>query len=71
MECKESIKTKQGVLMTQARDWNKSRANYLARLEVMSCSATANVTLQLPCMLHTCANFGDLLVARPFLSVHT
>ena len=45
MECEESIKTKQGVLMTQARDWNKSRANYLARLEVMSYSATANVSL--------------------------
>ena len=42
----------------------ESRANCLARLEVLSCSATAGVTLQLPCMLHTCATFGDLPVAR-------
>ena len=32
----------------------KSRANYLARLEVLSYSAIAGVTLQLP-LLHTCA----------------
>ena len=42
----------------------ESRANYLARLEVLSCSATVGVTLQLPCMLHICATFGDSLVAR-------
>ena len=41
----------------------KLLANYLARLEVLSCNATASVTLQLPCMLHTCATFGDFLVA--------
>ena len=40
------------------------RDNYLARLEVLSCSATASMTLQLPCMLHTCATFDDLPVAR-------
>ena len=34
---------------------SESRANYLGRLEVLSCSALAVVTLQLPCMLHTCA----------------
>ena len=42
----------------------ESRVNCLARLEVLSYSATASVTLQLPCMLHTCATFGDLPVAR-------
>ena len=55
------------------------RANCLARLEVLSCSATASVTLQLPYMIHTCATFGDLLVTsqsqdpvtRLFLSAHS
>ena len=42
----------------------ESRANYLARLEVLSCSAPTVMTLQLPCMLHTCATFGDLPIAR-------
>ena len=45
MECEESISTKQGVLATRAHDYNESRANYLARLEVLSCSAIAGVTL--------------------------
>ena len=40
------------------------RAKYLAKLEVLSCSATAGVTLQLSCMLHTCATFHDLPIAR-------
>ena len=56
----------------------KSRANCLARLEVLSCNAPTGVTLQLPYMLHTCASFGDLTassksqdpVARP-CRVHT
>ena len=61
MKCEESATTKQGVLATQPHDWNESRANRLARLEVLSCSATVGVTLQLPCMLHTCATFGDFL----------
>ena len=41
----------------------KPQANGLANLGLLSCSATAGMTLQLPCMLHTCANFGGLLVA--------
>ena len=45
MECEESISTKQDVLATRARDYNESRANCLARLEVLSCSAIAGVTL--------------------------
>ena len=41
----------------------KPRANGLASLGLLSCSATAGMTLQLPYMLHTCANFGGLPVA--------
>ena len=44
-ECKKSVSIKQGILATQARNWNESRANCLARLEVLSCSALAVVTL--------------------------
>ena len=43
---------------------SKSRANCLARLEVLSCSAPVGETLQLPYMLHTCASFGDLPTMR-------
>ena len=75
---KSQVSNEQGVLATRPRDWNESRANCLAKLEVLSCSATAGMTLQLPCMLHTCAIFGDLTVmsqlrdpiTRPFL-MHT
>ena len=42
----------------------KLQANGLAKLEVLSYSAIAGVTLQLPYMLHTCATFGDLSIAR-------
>ena len=42
----------------------ESRANCLASLEVLSCSAPAGVTLQLPCMLHTCATFSDSPITR-------
>ena len=38
--------------------------NCLARLEVLSCSAPTGVILQLPCMLHTYASFGDLPAMR-------
>ena len=41
----------------------KPRANGLASLGLLSYSATTDTTLQLPCMLHTCANFGGLPVA--------
>ena len=48
-ECKKSVSTKQGILATRAHDWNESqfesRANCLARLEVLSCSAPAVMTL--------------------------
>ena len=38
----------------------KSRANCLASLGLLSCSATTGMTLQLLCMLHRCASFGNL-----------
>ena len=41
----------------------KPRVNDLANLGLLSCSATVGMTLQLPCMLHTCANFSGLPVA--------
>ena len=41
----------------------KPRANGLASLGLLSSSATAGMTLQLPCMLHTCASFGGLPIA--------
>ena len=41
----------------------KPRTNGLASLGLLSCSATAGMTHQLPRMLHTCANFGGLPVA--------
>ena len=41
----------------------KLRANGLANLGLLSCSATVGMTLQLPYILHTCANFGGLPVA--------
>ena len=41
----------------------KPQANGLASLGILSYSATTGMTLQLPHMLHTCANFGGLLVA--------
>ena len=41
----------------------KLRVNGLANLGLLSCSAIASMTLQLPCMLRMCANFGGLPVA--------
>ena len=64
MECEESVTTKQGIMVTRARDWNESRANCLARLEVLYCSATAGVTLQLPLHAsHMCPS-SELPIAR-------
>ena len=51
----------------------KPRVYGLASLGLLSCSAIAGMTLQLPCMLHTCANFGGLPVVshpRVFASLH-
>ena len=54
-ECEKLVFIKQGILATQPCDWNESRANCLARLKVLSCSAPAIVNPQLSCVLHTCA----------------
>ena len=40
------------------------RANYLARLEVLFCSALAVVTLQLPLHASHVCHSGDLPIAR-------
>ena len=51
----------------------KLRANSLASLGLLSCSATAGMTLQFPWMLHASANFGGLPVMshpRVFASLH-
>ena len=50
-------------LVTKLSRKFKPRANGLASLGLLSCSATAGMTHQLPRMLHTCANFGGLPVA--------
>ena len=52
-------------LVTWLRHESKSRANCLARLEVLSYNAPAGVTLHLLCMLHTCASFGNLYIYKP------
>ena len=44
-ECEKSFFIEQGILATRPRDWNESRANCLARLEVLSYSVTAGMTL--------------------------
>ena len=73
LECKRLAFSKQSGLATWPRDFTESRANCLARLEVLSYSALAGVTIQLLYMLHTCTSFGNLpamsqsqdLVTRP------
>ena len=42
----------------------RMRTNYLARLKVLSCSATASVTLQLPLHASHVCHSGDLPVAK-------
>ena len=63
-ECEESVTTKQGILTTRARDWNESPANCLVKPEVLSCNATASVTLQLPLHASHVCHSGDLPVTR-------
>ena len=55
--------SKQSGLATWLSHESKPRVNWMASLGLLSYSATAGVTLQLPCMLHTCACFSDLPVA--------
>ena len=51
-------------LMTGMSREFELRANYLAKLEVLSCSATVGVTIQLPLHASHVCHFGDLPVAR-------
>ena len=46
------------------------RANCLTRLKVLSCSATAGMTLQHPIHASHMCHSGDLPVTKPFLSAH-
>ena len=73
-ECQESVTTKQDVLVTRACNWNESRANCLAKLEVLSYNATASMTLQLPLHASHVCHSGDLAVAsqsQDSLELHT
>ena len=73
-ECQESVTTKQDVLVIRACNWNESRANYLAKLEVLSYNATAGMTLQLLLHASHVCHFGDLAVAsqsQDSLELHT
>ena len=63
LECERLVFPKQSGLATGLSREFKSRANYLASLGLLSCSVIADVTLQLFCMLHTCASFGDWTTA--------
>ena len=63
-ECERLVFIKQDILATRPRDWNKSRANFLARLKVYSCSTLAGVTFQLPLHASHVCHSGDLPVVR-------
>ena len=83
LECKMPVFPKQSGLATWPRDWLsckfKLRANCLVSLWLLSCNATASLTLQLLCMFHMCVSFGDLptvsqlrdLVTRPCWVAHS
>ena len=52
---------------------SKSQANWMASLDFFSCSATAGMTIQLLCMLHSCASSSGLQAAshpRVLASLH-
>ena len=63
-ECEELVTTKQVILATRPHNWNKSQANCLARLKVLSCSATTDVTLQLPLHASHVCHSGNLPTVR-------
>ena len=42
---------------------SKPRVNWMANLDFLFCSATAGMTVQLLCMLYSCASSSDLPVA--------
>ena len=66
MECEESVfqnraASRLGLVTWLSRKF-KLRANLMASLDFLSCSATAGMTVQLLYMLHSCATSSDLLV---------
>ena len=53
---------------------SKPRANWMAKLDFLSCSATASVTVQLLYILHSCASSGGLQATshpRVLASLHS
>ena len=71
MECEESGFSKQSWLATWPRDLTESRANRIARLDFLSYSAPAGVTVHLLCMLHLCASSGGLPAESPYCFART
>ena len=67
MECEESVFQNRagwrlGLATWQSREF-KLWANWMASLDFLSYSATAGMTVQLLCMLHSCASSDGLPVA--------
>ena len=67
-ECERSVSSNKAfwrldLAIGKSRE-SESRANCLARLEVLSCNATAGVTLQLPLHASHVCHSGDLPVTR-------
>ena len=66
-ECEESVfhnrVDRRLGLTTWLSHESKPRANWMASLDFLSCSATAGMTVQLLCMLHSCASSGGLQAA--------
>ena len=67
MECEESVFQNRvgwrlGLATWLSRKF-KPWDNWMASLDFLSCNATAGMTIQLLCMLHSCASSGGLPVA--------
>ena len=66
-ECEESVFSNRASWRLGLATWLscefKLRANWMASLDFLSCSATVGMMVQLLCMLHSCASSGDLPVA--------
>ena len=63
-ESEESVSTKQGILATKTSHEFELRANCLARLEVLSYSATIGIILQLPLHSSHVCHSCDLPIPR-------
>ena len=70
MECEESVFQNRvgwqfGLATWLSREF-KPWANWMASLDFLSCSATASMTVQFLCMLHSCASSSGLpIVSHP------